>query len=130
MRYRFPIFCLVFLWGAPLFADPALAPVVSPAEVEIQHLLELMENSSCQFFRNGKVYTGAKASQHVRRKYDYFKDKIKTAEDFVRYSATKSEWTGKVYTVRCAAKEPRPLSDWLLEALNRFRAEEEGKREK
>jgi hypothetical protein len=61
--------------------------------------------------------------EHVERKHNYFMEKgqIKSAEDFIKYSATKSEISGKPYEVRCAGESPAPLGDWLRHALERYR---------
>ena len=67
------------------------------ASDEIVHLLAYIKASDCQFIRNSKVYTGKEGLEHVKKKYEYFKKKIETAEDFIKYSATKSELSGKMY---------------------------------
>jgi hypothetical protein len=60
------------------------------------------------FTRNGKEYTGVEALEHIRMKYDYVKSRVKTAEDFIEYAATKS-------------RQEVPTADWLKEELARFR---------
>jgi hypothetical protein len=109
--------------------------VVQPAELpsatqsEINHLLDFMENSHCQFYRNGKWYTDPKAvREHVVTKYQYFleKGKINSAEDFIKWSATKSELSGKPYQVKCGDGPPVPVEKWLNEELARYRREKGG----
>ena len=67
------------------------------AEAEIDYLLERVAMTPCEYHRNGKVYSGAEAHKHILRKYDYFRDDIKTAEDFIRLAASKSTFSGKFY---------------------------------
>jgi len=87
---------------------------------EISHLLQYIEKSECVLFRNGKEHTPAEALEHIRMKYEHVRKKVKAAEDFIEYAATKSSLSGKPYLVRCAEKE-RPTGEWLREELVRFR---------
>ena len=86
---------------------------------EIHYLLTYIEQSECLFNRNGTDYEGSKVVPHINKKYDYFKDEIKTTEDFIALSATKSELSGRKYTVRCNDEEAEELGQWLLEVLNK-----------
>ncbi len=88
---------------------------------EINHLLLYIENSGCTFIRNGKAYDAAEARAHIQKKYDYFKGRIKTTENFVKYSATKSSMSGKPYKVRCNGREIF-CADWLTVELEKFRS--------
>lgn len=107
---------LVGLWS--LFAVQTWA---GDANTEIQHLLVYIKTTPCQYERNGLKYKGSEAVVHVQRKYDYFKDKIKTAEDFVRLCATKSELTGQTYQVQCPNEAKQTSAVWLLTELKKFR---------
>lgn len=103
----------------------ALAGALTPrAQSEIQHLLNYVEQSECQFYRNGVWYEDTKAARkHLELKYDYFskKGRIVSAEDFVKWCATKSEMSGKPYRAKCSNGDGIPLSQWLLEELERYR---------
>jgi len=57
-------------------------------------------------------------------KYEYTKRWIKSAEDFIKYTATKSSMSGRPYTVRCDGREIL-CAEWLSEELNRFRKKPE-----
>jgi len=61
------------------------------------------------------------AAAHMQRKYEHFKDKIKTPEDFIRLTATKSLMTGKLYYVRLKDGEKLTSEAWLLQALEAYR---------
>jgi hypothetical protein len=88
---------------------------------EINHLLQYIENAGCTFIRNHKAYDGAEARAHIQKKYDYFKARIKTTEDFITYAATKSTMSGKPYKVRCKGREIF-CAEWLNVELAKFRS--------
>ena len=79
-----------------------------------------IEQSKCTFIRNGKQHNGSEARGHIETKYDYFKKKISTTEDFITYAATKSVMSGKPYRVLCSGKEMN-LADWLQAGLDNLR---------
>ena len=87
---------------------------------EINHLLQYIENAGCAFIRNHKAYDGAQARAHIQKKYDYFKARIKTTEDFIKYAATKSSMSDKPYMVRCNGLEIL-CAEWLTVELEKFR---------
>ncbi len=87
---------------------------------EIDHLLQYIEISGCTFIRNGKAYDAAEARVHIKKKYDYFMDRIKTSGDFIKYAATKSSMSGKPYKVWCNGREIF-CADWLSAELKKFR---------
>lgn len=102
-------------------AEPSYADVPSAQRPEVEYLLGLVKNSPCKFERNGKLYDGEKAYEHIKKKYEYFRDEITSTETFIEYAATKSMMSGKYYLVLCAAAEPVKTSDWLLEELKKYR---------
>lgn len=89
-------------------------------DAEIQHLKEFIVKSECRFIRNGAEYDSADALKHIERKQDATRRWIKTTEDFIRLSATKSSMSGKPYKVRCGESE-MPCADWLYDELSRYR---------
>lgn len=99
---------------------PADVPVEQGAEVE--HLINYLQASDCRMVRNGKSYEGPEGANHVRRKYDHFRDEISSTEDFIEYSATKSMMSGKYYLVECPGEEPVRSRDWLLKELKAYRS--------
>ena len=88
----------------------------------IHYLLNYIAKSHATFIRNGATHTPAEAMEHVKAKYEHFKGDIKTPEDFIRLSASKSLLTGEPYLVRPAGGEERHLDEWLTEALKAHRA--------
>ena len=118
---------LLILWSfaALSFPFPARSADVSPvAEPEIQHLLSYIEGCGCQFCRNGSWYQDTKVvRKHVELKYGYFmkKGQINSTEDFIKWSASKSEMSGKPYLVKCGDGSPLLLAQWLSDELERYR---------
>jgi len=100
-----------------LLAGSALAGT----QEEIDHLLDYVANTPCKYDRNGTIHDGPDARDHINMKYEHYKKKVKTAEDFIRYSATKSLMSGKKYKIRCPGVEAVFASDWLLDELKVFR---------
>ena len=94
---------------------------IADTQQEINHLLDFVASTTCQYERNGSVYDGARAVKHINRKYEYFKDEINSAEDFIKYSATKSTMSGKHYKIHCSNAPVQNSSDWLLDELKRYR---------
>ena len=87
---------------------------------EIQHLMAYIAGAECLFIRNGKEYGPEEAREHIQRKYEYARNRIKTAEDFIQGVASKSSMSGKSYKIRC--KDQTMLcADWLGAELKRFR---------
>ncbi len=109
--------------------SPVLSAQLAPAQKdEIEHLLSYIEQSGCQFCRNGTWYDDTKKVRgHVELKYGYFlkKGQINSTEDFITWSASKSEMSGKPYLVKRGNESPMLLSQWLLEELERYRKKKE-----
>jgi len=93
---------------------------------EITHLLDFVANTACKYERNGTLYGGIEAQAHIKKKYQYFIDKIKSAEDFIKYSATQSTMSGKKYKILCENLPVQYSADWLLEELKNYRQSRSG----
>ncbi|WP_281558014.1 DUF5329 family protein [Thalassomonas sp. RHCl1] len=91
-------------------------------EDEINHLLNVVKTTSCQYERNGTMHNGSEAVKHISEKYRYYKDDIESTEDFIKYSATKSKISGKHYKIHCSNQAPVKSQDWLLKELAVYRA--------
>lgn len=104
---------------------PVLAQPVKTAQVEINYLLDFVEISGCEFYRNGSWYDSVRAQEHLRKKYDYLaaQDRIVTAEDFIEKAASESSLSGISYEIRCGdGCTTVATSGWLLAVLGRYRA--------
>ena len=99
---------------------------VADTEKEINHLLEFVAASPCQFDRNGTIHNGPEARDHMNMKYEHYRKKVKTAEDFIKYSATRSKLSGRKYKIHCPDSSEMNSSDWLLNELKAFRKSEQG----
>lgn len=116
------------LWGAWLAAGLlALAAHAGPpppaVQAEIDALLVALQDSGCQFERNGSWYSGAEARAHLAGKRAYLERRsaIATAEDFIALAAAESSMSGKPYRVRCPGAEPVDSRAWLQRRLNALR---------
>ena len=116
---------LFFILLGLLFSVIIYSNINKNQQIEINFLLSYVNNSECIFNRNGINYKGSEAVTHIKRKYDYFKNEIKTTEDFIRLAATKSEISGKNYTVKCKNSELQELGKWLLKTLNTLREKDD-----
>jgi hypothetical protein len=92
-------------------------------EKEIQHLFDHLENSDCEFNRNGKWYNTEEAVEHINYKYQYLikKGLINSTEQFIDRTASESSMSGKPYVVKCDQSEPIKSSVWFKRELTRFR---------
>ncbi|MEO5722648.1 MAG: DUF5329 family protein [Chthoniobacterales bacterium] len=69
-------------------------------QARIDFLLNAVEHAAnIKFIRNGTEYDGRAAATHLRHKLDYGGERLKTAEDFVKYCATESSMTHRKYKV-------------------------------
>ncbi|MEY2438808.1 MAG: hypothetical protein QOI34_193 [Verrucomicrobiota bacterium] len=112
---------LIALLCVSLVTRAALA--AEPLDQTINYLFDYVAKSDATFIRNGTSHTPAEAVEHIKAKYEHFKPQIKTPEDFIRLSASKSLMTGKPYLVRTTDGKEMPLEAWLTEALKARRAE-------
>jgi hypothetical protein len=92
-------------------------------EQTINYLLDYVAKSDATFVRNGQKHTPQEAASHIKAKYEHFKSEIKTPEDFIRLSASKSLLTGQPYLVRTAGGKETHLDAWLTEALKKHRGD-------
>src|SRR5262245_39348467 len=112
------------LLGVLLVPSAAWAADPPPAaKAEIQHLLDYLGSSGCQFFRNGGWHSSADARDHVQKKYAALLDRgmVKTTEDFIVRAASESSMSGQPYPVRCAGSGPVTTGKWLQAELARYR---------
>ena len=112
---------LVVLTFALVFADKTLAG--ESLQDSINYLLDYVAKSDVTFIRNGKAHTPQEAANHIKAKYEHFKDEIRTPEDFIRLSASKSLLTRQPYLVRTKDGKETRLDEWLTAALKAHRSE-------
>lgn len=117
MRAEAKIISIIFL----LFCGNAISQLSDKYQIEIDQLTALINNSECTFNRNGTDYPGHRVIKHINNKYAYFKKDISTTEHFIALTSTKSEISGKKYTVRCDGSETQELGTWLIKELKKIR---------
>ena len=107
-----------------LLPNSALAAELSAtAQGEISHLFSYLEKSGCDFYRNGTWYKGNTASAHLRKKYQYLRDKglLSSTESFIERAATQSSVSAKSYQVRCGASDVFDSGPWFRAELAKYR---------
>ena len=88
---------------------------------EIDHLIDFVGDSNCTFIRNGNQHSAAEAVEHMQKKYDYFREEVASAEQFIELSASKSLLSGRPYWIACPNREKQHSRTWLLNELARYR---------
>ena len=107
-----------------MLAGECLAVPSPDVRAEIDHLLNYLAASGCDFYRNRKWYPASQARDHLQRKYEYLvkKDLVDTAEQFIERAGSESSRSGEAYQVRCPGGAPVASRVWLAEELRRHRA--------
>ncbi|MFP6808099.1 MAG: DUF5329 family protein [Pseudomonadales bacterium] len=79
----------------------------------ISRLIHSVEQSDCQFIRNGKAYSPRESANHITRKYQHYKNKINSIERFIELAASKSVISGRPYQIVCVESDPISASSWM-----------------
>ncbi len=67
----------------------------------IEYLISSVEAlQGATFIRNGAEHDARSAAEHLRLKLRNAGDRVKTAEDFIKYCGSKSSLSGKPYKIR------------------------------
>ena len=85
-------------------------------------LNKLSEYNNLTFVRSGSEYKADAAVEHLLRKYDYAKDDLKTAGDFIIHCASRSSLSGKPYLVIYKNGKKENSQDFLFRLLKDFDA--------
>jgi hypothetical protein len=102
---------------------PANAEPNEQADQTIQHLIDRVSGSGLTFIRNASEYTPLEAAEHMNRKYQHFRDRIETPEDFIELCATRSLLSGKPYLVIAGQGKQVRTSDWLRAELAAYQVQ-------
>ena len=88
---------------------------------KIDYLITAIETlSDAKFVRNGTEYDAKAAADHLRRKLKYAGSRVKSADDFILYCATKSSMSGKPYEIRFADGRVESSEAFLRQKLSEF----------
>ncbi len=110
-----------------LISSVALAADPPPAvQSEVTHLFDYIDNSGCQFYRNGSWHDAHQARAHLELKYRYLcrKGQVSCAEDMIEQAGSVSSISGQPYQIKCGDGAPVPSADWLKSELQRFRLQD------
>lgn len=111
MRKYLLIVLAVYFSVYPVFA---YATEKTGLERDINWLIEKVRISGYIFIRNGEEYSSEEAAKHIRKKYEYYKDKIRTVQDFIDYAASGSAVSGKTYLLKDRQGNTIKTRDWLM----------------
>jgi len=114
---------LSFIFAAMLASVSFAGEPTSAAKLEIAHLLLYLQESGCQFDRNGTWYDSTEAMSHLNKKYQYLlgKELILSSEDFIEGAASESSMSGRAYRVRCGSNPAVNSADWFRAELEKYR---------
>jgi hypothetical protein len=112
---------------AALLTVNQLAAADDDLQSAIRYLLEFVEKSDVVFIRNGQEHSPKEAVAHIQKKYERFRNKIKTPEDFIRFTTTGSLLTGRPYEVRLKDGKIMLSQKWLQDALDEYRKKKTNK---
>lgn len=115
------LFAVLLLTSLAASADGPGQPSEN-IESAIQYLLKHVADSGLTFIRNSERHASFDAAEHMNSKYEYFRGKIKTPEDFIARCASKSLMSGKPYLVVLEHGEEMRTDAWLLRALMVYRS--------
>ena len=100
--------------------------IAEDLEAVICYLLQYVRNSEVVFIRNNREHTAHEAEDHMRKKYQHFKEQIKTPEDFIQFTGTMSLLSGRRYRVRLKNGKTMLSQKWLEVALEEYRKRNSG----
>lgn len=78
---------------------------------KIDYLIERIRKSPHTFVRNGDSYPGAAAAEHIAWKFRLRGDRVKSALDFIKYFATRSSESGKLYLCKLTGGSGAVVAD-------------------
>lgn len=94
---------------------------------KIARLIERVGETDLVFIRNGTEHSAGDAAKHMKRKWDYAGDRIRTLDQFIEKLASHSSNTGKPYRVRLPEGQTLLAGVWLRKLAKELEEEEETK---
>lgn len=111
------LFCFLTLLNSSMLAL-AIEPAV---QQEIDQLLDKVAQSGCEFNRNGKLHNATDAKAHLQLKLRRGGKYVSSTETFIDRLASKSSWSGDLYTMECPGQLAQPAGEWLHANLTAIR---------
>jgi len=98
------------------------APPAAAAR-EIEQLITALATSGCEFQRNGRWHSAAKAQAHLRKKYAWLRKRnlVASAEQFIERAGSESSFSGRAYQVRCPGRPAMTSAAWMRARLMQLR---------
>ena len=117
-------FFTILLMTLYFMHSSSAAPLALPARAEIDALMVKLQESRCEFSRNGLWYSAAEAKSHLLRKLEYLEGRgeVQSTEQFIGMAAAKSSLSGQPYRVKCGDAASLESAAWLYGELQRLRA--------
>ena len=108
----------LLVWPAVLSARDARE------QKRIDYLIESLGSlKGAVFIRNGSEYKASEAKAHLQSKLAYGGERVKTAEEFIKYCATQSSMSHKPYQIRMSDGRTVETAVFFGEKLKEFDAE-------
>ncbi len=113
---------ILTIFAALLVLLPAHGNAREPQEqARIDFLLHSVESAEgVIFIRNGSEYGGPAAALHLRQKLNYGGERLKTAENFIKYCATESSFTHRKYRIRTVDGTAKDAADYFNGLLRAY----------
>lgn len=103
-----------------------LLPVTLPAreprqQQRIDYLIQSLSSlKGAVFIRNGKEYDAQAARDHLQKKLTHAGERVKTAEEFIKYCASESSVTHQPYKIRFANGTVSDTASYFNSKLKEF----------
>ena len=116
---------LVLCFGAKASAAPSEAETA-----RIERLIDhIARQTDISFIRNGESFEASAAAAHLRSKMSSAGWRIKTADHFIDYLASRSSMSGTMYEIRLADGRLVLARDWLRGELKMIDSKRAGKQQ-
>ena len=116
-RRQLPFHVLLICCLSAFRCSAAETPPPLTEDQKIEKLIRLVETSDMTFNRNGTDYDGKAAADHIRQKLAAADPKPKTALEFIDTIASRSQMSGKEYTVKLRDGTVMTSAQWLKKQL-------------
>jgi Family of unknown function (DUF5329) len=102
-----------------------LSPLLLARDLRQQERIDYLIQSlslpkGAVFIRNGSEFGAAAARQHLQEKLKFAGERVKTAEDFIKYCASESSITHQPYKIRFADGTVTDTASYFHDKLKEF----------